>query len=139
MANSILKNPDLSFKATTHETAKDGEHYSYKGVDTWQTQDNIKISCKTYIDCLLQTHKWHAPGNHKSDRYECVQLSVDGVTSLQLLQGSVEGTKERSVPQATMGFSYQQVLGELIYGYVVCCNWTLPGLGVHMQVSLGNQ
>jgi hypothetical protein len=67
MANSILKNPDLSFKATTHETAK------------------------------------------------------DGVTSLQLLQGPVEGTKERSVPQATMGFSYQQVLGELIYGNLVCC------------------
>jgi hypothetical protein len=35
--------------------------------------------------------------------------------------GSVEGTKERLVPQATMGFSYQQVLGELIYGYVICC------------------
>jgi hypothetical protein len=114
MANSILKNPDLSFKATTHETAKDGENYWYNGVDTLQTQDNIRISCETYIDCLLQTHNWNAPGNHKSDCH-------DGVTSVQLLQGPVEGTKERSVLQETMGFSYQQVLGELIYGYVICC------------------
>jgi hypothetical protein len=118
MANSILKNPDLSFQATTHETAKDGEHYWYNGVDTWQTQDNIKISCKTYIDCLLQTHYWNVPGN---DHHDCVQLPVDGVTSLQLLQGPVEGTKERSVSQAEMGFSYQQVLRELTYGYVICC------------------
>jgi hypothetical protein len=66
-------------------------------------EDNIKISCETYIDCLLQTHNWNAPGNHKSDRHDCVQLPVDGVTSLQLLQGPIEGTKECSVPQATMG------------------------------------
>jgi hypothetical protein len=43
---------------------------------------------------------------------------VDGATSLKLLQGSVEGTKDHSV--LSVGFSYQQVLGELIYPYVVC-------------------
>jgi hypothetical protein len=54
-------------------------------------------------------------------KWGCWRLPVDGVTSLQLLQGPVEGTKERSMPQATMGFSYQQVLRGLAYGYVVCC------------------
>jgi hypothetical protein len=40
--------------------------------------------------------------------------------SLQLLQGPAEDTKEHSALESTMGFSYQQVLGELIYAYVVC-------------------
>jgi hypothetical protein len=40
---------------------------------------------------------------------------------LQLLQGPAEDTKEHSALESTMGFLYQQVLGELIYAYVVCC------------------
>jgi hypothetical protein len=74
--------------------------------DTRQHQDLLRN--------LLQTHNWNAPGNHKSDHH-------DYVMSVQLLQGPVEGTKERSVPQATLGFSYQQDLRELTHGYVVCC------------------
>jgi hypothetical protein len=43
MADSILKHLELGFKATTHKTAKDGEHCGCNGVDTWQTQGYIKI------------------------------------------------------------------------------------------------
>jgi hypothetical protein len=163
MANSILKDPELGFKDTTHErnlyrgvvcgetvyiccqvddfsitsdtcatadhiisvvnshatttsqgigeTMEHREHCCYNGVDIWQTQDYIKISCKTYVDRLLQTHNSRLiTGTFQPITRDCVLLSVDGATSLQLLQGPAEDTKEHSALESTMGFLYQQVL-----------------------------
>jgi ribosomal protein L30/L7E len=171
MANTILRDPELGFKATTHEhnlycgnvcgevyvcqqvddfsialdtreTADyivsvvsshatttsqgignitiNGAHCCYNGVDIWQPRNYVKISCKTYIDCLLQTHGWSAPSPNKSNRHNCIPLSSDTANSLQLLQGPDEGTKEHTALEILVGFPYRQVLGELMYVYVVC-------------------
>ena len=39
-----------------------GMHSQYNGVDICQTHDYIKLSCDTYIQCVLQTHGWEKPG-----------------------------------------------------------------------------
>jgi hypothetical protein len=97
----------------------DGAHCNYNGVDIWQTQVSVKISCKTYIDCLLQTHNWRAPSPSKSDRHDCIPLLSDTANSLQLLQGPDKVTKEHTALELSVGFQYRQVLGELMYAYVV--------------------
>jgi hypothetical protein len=97
-----------------------GAHCRYNGVDIWQTRDYVKISCETYIDRLLQTHGWSAPSPNESDRHDCIPLSSDTTNSLQLLRGRDEGTKEHTALEILVGFPYRQILGELMYAYVVC-------------------
>jgi hypothetical protein len=65
----------------------DGAHCCYNGVDIWQMRNYVKISCKTYIDHLLQTHGWSAPSPNKSNHHNCIPLTSDTPNSLQLLQG----------------------------------------------------
>ena len=35
------------------------------GIDGFQTRDYIKVGAELYIDRMLQTHGWDAPGNRK--------------------------------------------------------------------------
>jgi hypothetical protein len=102
------------------EVTEDGAHCWYNGVDIWQTRNFVKILCETYIDCLLQTHNWSVPATNESDRHDCIPLSSDNASSLQQLQGPMEGTPEHAALELAAGFAYRQVLGELIYAYVVC-------------------
>ena len=98
----------------------EGFEARYNGVDIAQTRDYIKLSCATYIDRVLQTHGWDKPAPRESDRHDQVPLSPDASTKLQALSGPIEGTPEFDVLRDEVGFSYRQVLGELIYAYVVC-------------------
>ena len=92
----------------------------YNGVDVHQTRNYIKLSCETYIDRLLQTHGWEKPGNRESDRFDQGPIRSDLAVSLQRVTGPAEGTKEHKKIESDVGFSYRQVLGELIYAYVIC-------------------
>jgi hypothetical protein len=47
-------------------------------------------------------------------------MSPDAATTLQHLTGPKEGTTDHRNLEEEMGFSYRQVLGELIYAYVLC-------------------
>lgn len=96
-----------------------GAFSQYNGVDIHQTRDYIKMSCESYITRVLQTHGWTTPERHQSDRHDSVPLSPSLVTSLSKLQGPAEGTPEYAAIAATAGFSYRQILGELMYAYVV--------------------
>jgi Reverse transcriptase (RNA-dependent DNA polymerase) len=98
----------------------DGFHMSYNGVDIHQTQSYIKLSCVTYINHLLQTHGWVEPGLHESDCHDSVPICSDDVPTLQSLVGPLESTTAHCLLEQQMGFSYRQVLGEIMYAYVVC-------------------
>ena len=97
-----------------------GMHSRYNGVDVHQTRDYIKLSCETYIRRVLQTHGWETPGANESDRHDSVPLAPDFSKTLVSLIGPPEGTAEHFKLEKQVGYSYRQVLGELIYAYTVC-------------------
>jgi hypothetical protein len=93
----------------------------YNGVDVHQSRDHVKVSCETYINRVLQTHGWETPGARDPDRFDSVPMTADVSTSLQQLPpGPSEGTTDHRDLESSVGFSYRQVLGELVYAYVVC-------------------
>ena len=71
-----------------------GTHTQYNGIDVHQTCNYIKLSCETYIDCLLLSHGWTTPEKGTSDCHDLTPLSTKDITSLQQFLGPAEGTKE---------------------------------------------
>lgn len=100
-------------------TLSDGVGKRYNGIDLMQTRDYIKVHCQNYIERVLQTHGWEAAGPKESDRHDSLPITSDVVTRLQNLDGPLEGSVEHKSIEAAMKFSYRQVLGELIYAYIV--------------------
>ena len=97
----------------------EGVHQRYNGIDIFQTKDYIKVGAESYIDRMLQTHGWDAPGKHESDPNP-VPLRDSSVNRLMNLQGPPEKSPEAKQLAIDNGFSYRNVLGELIYAYVIC-------------------
>jgi hypothetical protein len=98
----------------------DGMHSRYNGVDIHQTRNYVKLSCSTYIKRVLQTHGWEKPAACDPDQHDSVPLSADSCKLLSTLEGPLEGTQEHCALESEVGYSYCQVLGEIIYAYVVC-------------------
>jgi hypothetical protein len=92
----------------------------FNGVDVDQTREYVRIHCKSYIDRVLKSHGWIKPNQHESDRHDVTPISDDTVKRLSALEGPASGTKEHAALERDSGFPYRQVLGELIYAYVVC-------------------
>jgi hypothetical protein len=97
-----------------------GVHARYNGVDIHQTADYNKMSCETYIKRVLQTHGWEVPGAKESDRHDIVPMSAETCKLLWTKTGPLEGTKEHRDLEKKVGYSYRQILGEIIYAYVIC-------------------
>ena len=97
-----------------------GAHLTYNGVDLYQTRDYIKLSCETSIVRLLQTHGWQSTAADSSSKAPSSPITEDQVKKLKDLRGPAEGSDEHKALQATMQFSYRQLLGELMYAYTTC-------------------
>jgi hypothetical protein len=93
----------------------DGIHGCCNGVYKWKAQDFFRN-----INHLQWTHICSVPCPNKSDCNDCIPLSSDNASSLQQLQGPVNGMKEHTMFEILACFQYCHVLGELIYGYMVC-------------------
>jgi hypothetical protein len=97
---------------------RQGHHLAYNGIDLYQTRDYVKVACDTYIDRLLQTHDWQ--NATQLSAYHDVTPIVDELAkTLYDLEGPAEDSAEHQVLRDKMGFSYRQLLGELMYAYVV--------------------
>jgi hypothetical protein len=98
----------------------DGLLTKFNGIDVLQTRDYVQLSCSSYLHRVLQAHSWEKPSNRETDRHNIVPISDESVKRLSL---SPDGPAKHSAPHCTLekevGFSYRQVLGELIYAYVV--------------------
>ena len=92
----------------------------YNGIDVHQTRDYIKLSCETYIDHVLQTHGWDKPGARETDHFDSIPMTPNLATALVQLTGPSKDTQEHHDLETEAGFGYHQVLGELVYAYVVC-------------------
>jgi len=92
----------------------------YNGIDLDQTHDYIKVLCESFIDHVLQTHGWNQPSPNEKDQHDVAPISPEIIDKLQQLKGSTEGTAEHKQIEKDVGFGYHQVLGELIYAYIMC-------------------
>ena len=126
-------NPETAKKLVSHinehattsyqgngDSSPRGLHLRYNGLDVYQTRDYIKIGCDTYIDRVLQTHGWDSPNHKESDRHDTVPMSSLTHDKLQQLVGPEEKTAAHKELEEKVGFSYRQLLGELVYAYVLC-------------------
>ena len=97
---------------------KKGHHLAYNGIDLYQTRDYVKVACDTYIGRLLQTHDWQDP--ELLAPYRDAAPVVDELAkTLYDLEGPAEDSTAHKALREKMGFSYRQLLGELMYAYVV--------------------
>jgi hypothetical protein len=89
---------------------------------TYTKPNNMSNShaLRTYIQCVSQSHGWETPGANESDRHDSVPLSPDLAQQLQVLTGPPEHSPEHQAIEKEAGFSYRQVLGEIMYAYVIC-------------------
>jgi hypothetical protein len=99
-----------------------GAYGRYNGLDVHQTSEYIKLSCATYIDRILQTHGWQAPGPNESDRHDLVPMSPDASRAIASSSPgpTADNTKEHQALEMEFGFSYRTVLGEITYAFVLC-------------------
>jgi hypothetical protein len=99
----------------------DGKLERFNGLDVEQTRRFIKVSCHTFLDKMLKGHGWETSRPDDIDHSQRVPLSDSKVQELQLEEaGPKVGTREHSALEKEAGFSYRQLLGEIIYAYVVC-------------------
>jgi hypothetical protein len=95
----------------------EGVYQRYNGIDVIQTRHYIKVGCETYIDCVLLSHGWDKPP--VKDPHNLVPIPPETASKLLTLEGPQEKTTEAKELSKKVGFSYRNVLGELIYAYVI--------------------
>jgi len=101
-------------------TQNKGIGTKYNGVDLLQMHEYIKISCESFIDWVLQMHGWDKVLPVDKGQCNIAPISTKSVDKLQQLKGPMEGCTYHKNLEKEMGFGHWQVLGELIYVYIVC-------------------
>lgn len=90
----------------------------FNGMDIHQTRDYVKVSCEKYLEKMLTNHQWL---DTKTLPNVPTPLPADSQYITQLEQATPPNTRhEQQQLQATMGFSYRQVVGEILYPMVKC-------------------
>ena len=92
----------------------------YNGIDVFQAHDYVKLSPESYIDRMMQTHGWDAPKHDPKVPIKAVPLNPATADQLMVKTGPPEKTPEAKAISKKCGFPYWNVLGELIYAYVIC-------------------
>lgn len=98
----------------------EGVGSKFNGIEIEQTRDYLRQHCTSYIERVLQSHGWEQPAARESDRHDSVPMRPEDSARLQALTGPVEGSPEHKLLAAEMKFGYRQLLGELLYAYLVC-------------------
>jgi hypothetical protein len=89
----------------------------FNGVDIVQTRHYNKVHCRTYITRITEHHGWT---NEKAPN-KPVPMKSDStyLATLQLAEGP-ESMREQQQLEDSMGFSYRQAIGELIFALTIC-------------------
>ena len=115
--DKIREHVSAEFNALGIETDR-GNYERFNGIDVFQTRDYIMLGCESYIDRVLETHGWSSPAH--ADPEHIVPIQNDIVDRLQTVEGPKEKTPEALELARKNGFSYRNLLGELVYAYVIC-------------------
>ena len=100
--------------------AKMGLINDFNGIDVFQTNSYIKISCATYIDWLVTTHGWKEDKQIKKISKTIAPISNKVLKQVYDQKGPTEGTIEHKTLQTKACFSYQTLLSDMMYAYVTC-------------------
>jgi hypothetical protein len=89
----------------------------FNGVDIEQTRHYVKVHCVKYLERIVTHHGWT---NEKAANLP-LPMKTDTAyqATLQLADGP-EDPKDRQILEDTMGFSYRQCIGELIFALTIC-------------------
>ena len=115
--NTVRKYVEAEFAGMGIETEQ-GTYQRFNGIDVYQARDYIKVGCESYIDRVLKTHGWDTPAH--PDPANIVPISPTLPEGLMKVEGPKEKTPEAKELERKHGFSYRNLLGELIYAYVIC-------------------
>ncbi len=115
----LRKHVEAEFAGMGIETDS-GMYQRYNGIDIFQARDHVIVSCESYLDRLFQTHGWDNPRHADKEPEKAVPLNPAVAARLQKLEGPKEKTAEAQEIARRHGFAYRNVLGELIYAYVIC-------------------
>ena len=100
--------------------AKIGLINNFNEIDISQTNSYIKISCATYIDWLVRTHGWKEDKGIKIISKTIAPITTKALKQVYKQKGPIEGTAEHKALETKPGFSYQILLGEMMYAFVTC-------------------
>jgi hypothetical protein len=90
----------------------------FNGVDIFQTKYYVKLTCERYITKMLQSHNWLITGPLPTHPIP-LPSEQDFIKSLeQAIPPQTVQAKQQL--QHEMGFSYRQVIGELIWPMIKC-------------------
>ena len=115
----LRKHVEAEFAGMGIETSS-GMYQRYNGIDIFQARDYVMVSCESYLDRVFQTHGWDNPRHHEKEPEKAVPLNPTVAARLQQLEGPKEKTPEAQQIAKRHGFTYRNLLGELIYAYVIC-------------------
>jgi Reverse transcriptase (RNA-dependent DNA polymerase) len=101
------------------ELVKQGVLTRFNGVDIQQTREYIAISCTTYIKQLLVLHGWSKPARGEDSQTPVEPLPADMVEKMQHATGFPEGSPEHRALEEKFRFSYRNVIGELVWVFIV--------------------
>ncbi len=89
----------------------------FNGVDIEQTRHYVKVHCVKYLERIVTHHGWT---NEKAANLP-LPMKTDTAyqATLQLADGP-DDPKDRQILEDTMGFSYRQCIGELIFALTIC-------------------
>ena len=94
---------------------------SFNGIDVHQTTDYISITCESYIDKLLAHYGWTSTGNRESGDKPIEPIAMSTLpqlfTEYELM--ATADPKTLLDLEIVAGYSYQNMLGAVIYIYVV--------------------
>jgi hypothetical protein len=96
---------------------------SHNGYDVLQTADYIKISVKSYLRRVFKIHAWETPFKRESSLTAKPRSPLSDEEAKWLYSvapGLKEGTTEHTTLARTVGYGYRNLLGEILYCFLLC-------------------
>ena len=96
---------------------------AFNGHDIDQTLTYTKLSATSYLRQVLKSHNWDKPANNESAAGAKPRppMFPDTVAPMYFDKtGPHESSPEHAILETLFGFGYRNLLGELLFAYVLC-------------------
>ena len=91
---------------------------AFNGTDIEQTENFIKVSCKTYISKILKGHGWENI-QHSATTSTPMRSDSKYFFDLENIKGPTDVSEQNALAKQ-MNFSYRQAIGELLFAAITC-------------------